>query len=485
MMRFIRAVTSSHLPALLFFVALAALWSLPLVSHISTCIPGAASGDGPTFVWNNWWMRLALQSPDQRFFWTPLQFAPFGTSLVLHTHTAFPSFLSATLLGWLPLLTATNLIILSALALNGFAAYLLAHALSQSRSAALVAGVIFGGSPFVMLHMLGHFNLIHVWLLPLCLWCALNAHRRRSSVWAAAAGLAFVAAVYTDYYLAIYGGSSLLLLALSRVFHLHWSHHASLSHTWADRLFLLTAVLCGAGAVTIATSGGGVFELAGFRISARGSSNLVTIAWIALLTYTALRWGSRVRASRTFIDVRLRLVVSFIAPLLLLLPLAIDAVHLWQAGDYASQTYRWRSSPRGIDVATLLAGNPSHPLTGRWTRSFYERQEIDAIESVGWLGTPLILAACLIPAWWRTTEGRSIAGCGAVFFIWALGPWLTMAGSQTGVLLPALAVRWVPILSNARMPGRAIIVVYLTLAVHVSQGQYPPIIKQTAADGVC
>ncbi len=60
---------------------------------------------------------------------------------------------------------------------------------------------------------------------------------------------------------------------------------------------------------------------------------------------------------------------------------------------------------------------------------------------------------------------------GAFFFVWALGPWLTVAGHRTGVLLPANFFGFVPILSNARIPARAIVVTVLALsmvAAHVT-----------------
>jgi hypothetical protein len=465
-----RSATLLHLPALSFFVGLAALWSFPLVVHLASCIPGATSGDGPTFVWNNWWMRLALDSPDQQFFWTPLQFAPLGTSLVLHTHTALPSFVSATLFRSLPVLTATNVTILSALVLNGFTAYLFAHAIAKSRAAALVAGVIFGASPYVSRHLLGHFNLIHVWVLPLCLWCAYKAESSRKFGWAAASGLVFVGAIYTDYYLAIYTGGTLVLLAACRLFSVAWLGQARSSPQWLTRPLLILAVLCGAAALLIQASGGGVFLVGPWRISARRPGNLVTVGWLGLVTYAVLRWGPCLRASRSGHQIRPLLVLSFVAPLVLLLPLIVGALDMWRAGDYASQPYSWRSSPRGVDLASLILGNPSHPLTGQMTRTYYGRQGIDSIEGVGWLGTPLLIALWLLPGWRRRSDGRSLACCGVAFLLWAFGPWLTVAGHQTGVLLPALALRWVPLLSNARMPGRAMVVVYLMVGTLVALG---------------
>ncbi len=106
--------------------ALALAWSFPLAAVAGTHLAGAGFSDNANFLWNFWWMREALGS-GERFFSTPYLFAPFGTDLTLHTHTALNAFAGATLLERLPPLAALNVTILASLFLNGFCAYLLAH----------------------------------------------------------------------------------------------------------------------------------------------------------------------------------------------------------------------------------------------------------------------------------------------------------------------------------------------------------------------
>jgi hypothetical protein len=57
-----------------------------------------------------------------------------------------------------------------------------------------------------------------------------------------------------------------------------------------------------------------------------------------------------------------------------------------------------------------------------------------------------------------------------VFGVWSLGPYLEVAGRSTAFWLPATLLRWVPIVSNARIPGRAIVVVYLCCAIIGAHG---------------
>src|SRR5438270_1368922 len=146
-----------HLAVAAGFLAIAMVWSLPLSLHFSTHLPGEAFGDNAVFLWDFWWMRTALASTGG-FFHTPYLFAPAGVDLTLHTHIALPAFVGATVLHGLPLVVALNVTTLAALALNGFCAYLLAWRLTHERFASVVAGIIFGCSPYVAAHLNGHFN---------------------------------------------------------------------------------------------------------------------------------------------------------------------------------------------------------------------------------------------------------------------------------------------------------------------------------------
>jgi hypothetical protein len=60
---------------------------------------------------------------------------------------------------------------------------------------------------------------------------------------------------------------------------------------------------------------------------------------------------------------------------------------------------------------------------------------------------------------------RRWAIIGFVFFVWALGPHLVVFGVNTGMPLPHALIRYVPIVANARVPGRSIVVTYLAMAV--------------------
>ena len=147
-------------------------------------------------------MRTARAS-GSGFFHTSYLLAPAGADLTLHTHTALPAFIGATLLGGFSIATAPGLTTLAPLALNCFCAYVLAWRIFQHRGAAILAGVIFGTSPYLAAHLNGHFNLTTAWTVPLFALGVVDAVRG-SIKWAVFAGIILAATTYIDYYYAIY-----------------------------------------------------------------------------------------------------------------------------------------------------------------------------------------------------------------------------------------------------------------------------------------
>jgi len=458
----------SHLAAALVFALLAVAWSWPLAAHLSTHLPGQGVGDNVSFLWDVWWMRRVLDHSGLSFFTSDRLFAPYGFDLTLHTHAALSSFVSATITRY-GLMTAENVVLLVSLALNGWLAYLLAWDRVRDRAASLTAGMVFGGSPYVFAHLLGHFNLVAAWGLPLFLLCLLRARDRAHSGWAAAAAVAAIAVAYTDYYYLVYCA----VLTLGVVgwpllpWRLAWQRVAAPSG--ARRALVILLAVDAAVAVAILATGGFEATVSGIHVTARRATNLLAFGWtlVAALVLLVRRPIPRTRTidpivSRSYLRIAaivLAVVMAGIAPL------AVRGVRLWRAGDYTAPKPSWRSGPAGVDLVTVVLGNPGHPLTGSLTRRAYERLGIDRIEGVAWMGVvPLGLALWAAARDRRQRETRLWLTIAAVFSVWALGPWLKIAGVNTGLLLPQNLAARVPILSNARMPGRAMVVVMLAVA---------------------
>lgn len=461
-----------HAIALLLFAAIVGLWLLPILRQVSAALPGTNAGDNATFVWNIWWMRYVLHHPGASFFTTPFLLYPFGADLTLHTHTALPAFVAA-LAGPASLIASQNALIVINLFLNFACSYALAFQATQASRAAFAAALIFGWSAFVSAHLLGHFNLIAAWIVPLVCLAAAQAEGSRSLARGALAGVTLAAAAYIDYYLFVYSAVLLALRAVSRTISI--SIAAGPSRLARRALRVVTALLA-ADAVVIAVIllwPGDRIDIGPVRLSVTTVRNPLTAAWILICAGALLAIGSRVRLGLRpeWRQMSGRVLsAATIGTLVLLIPLMLRGARLLIGGRYVSQTYQWRSAPRGIDVGTLLLGNPFHLIWGAHARRAYTALGIDLVEGSGWLPVASVMLACVAIVRRRDAVVARWVFAAAVFMIWALGPWLVAFGRQTPVMLPALAIRFVPIVANARIPGRAMVVVSLSLAMLAALG---------------
>lgn len=457
-----------HFTAAVGFAALAAVWSFPLVWHLSTHLPGAGIGDNALFVWNFWWMRTALAS-GRDFFQTSYLFAPVGVDLTLHTHTALPAFLGATVFKSLSVVTAVNVTTLIALFLNGFCAYLLARHLTRDWGASVLAGLIFGTSPYLAAHLNGHFNLTSAWPLPLF---ALGMPRAiaGSKTWAVCAGVVLAMTAYLDYYYVVFEMTLALCFLALAAWEWSFTFRPSRSRSTAFTIVLAAIVLDMVVLVAVSATGGWSIPVGSVRISMHDTYNPRQLLWVlvGLAAWLRLQPHLGVRLHETWSWARLAPALRTLLGVFLLgvAPLGWKAIALLAHGKYVTQVYYWRSSPSGVDLATLVLGNPFHGLWGDAVQRLYRLgRSIDVIESGAWLGlAPMGLAAYAVIRKRGDAVVRQWAVIGAVFLLWAFGAHLIVFGRDTGLILPNAFLRYIPIVSNARIPGRAMVVVYLALA---------------------
>lgn len=458
---------ASHAVVATGFAVLAIVWTYPLVFRLSTYLPGPGAGDNVLFLWNFWWMRKALASGSS-FFFTPYQMAPVGADLTLHTHTALPAFLGATLFGALPIAAALNVTTLLSLALNGFCAYLLAWRVVRRRSSALIAGVIFATSPYIAAHLNGHFNLIAAWVIPLFALGFIEAVRGRLA-FALLAGGVMAATAYIDYYYVVYelALAACVVLLEAR----DWSLRARATFPRWLKVSVTVALVVDATLIAVVLASGGMdFRIGPLRVVARDTFNLRQIGWLLVVAAVFLYWRRAVDAipSRRWRGVIAWRNMAAIAATFLVLgaPILWRAAHLLLTGGYVTQKYFWRNAPVGIDILTLFVGNPYHSLIGDSVRHLYARLGIDAIESGAWLGIlPVVLAVALWRSHRHDPDVRYWTAIGGVFFVWSLGSHVHAAGQNTGFIAPAVLLRYVPFVSNARMPGRALVLTYLAAGI--------------------
>jgi hypothetical protein len=128
--------------------------------------------------------------------------------------------------------------------------------------------------------------------------------------------------------------------------------------------------------------------------------------------------------------------------------------------------YGWRSIPHGVDLLAPLFGHPLHPLFHAASTRAYGALRQDFVEVIGWMGVvpPLLF---VLTRWSPAAreELRIWRVVAIAFAVWALGPFLTIGGFDTGLKLPVILLRFVPFVANARMPGRAMVGVFMALGV--------------------
>ena len=461
---------SLHLLAIVSFISLAIWCTLPLILKLDSVIPGTGAGDNVSFLWNVWWFR---HHPSR--FWTDALFFPVGTSLVLHTHAWLPSIVAASMATLTSPVMGLNLVIIAGLAANGVVTYWLAWRVSRMVLPSLAAGLVVAAAAVVQVRLLGHFNLIHVWVLPLfagTLIAHLNGGSWKSAV---ALGLAAAAVTYTDYYYAVYCILALALVAAYTAFEWRVSRAAAAERFRRRRVsaaLTITLLVALASTVAIAWSGGVTVEpWSGLRLSARSIRNPSTVVWMiaAFRIACSLEFSVRRRHGRSLRSWLQPAVAPLLVYAVLVSPLIGGAVDLLRQGDYVTQNVQWRNSPPGIDLATVITGHPRHLVIGESVERVYSRLGIDSVEQTAYVG---LTALALIMASLR----RILVAAGArvwclialAFALLAMGPFIRAFGADTGLVLPDALLRYVPIVSNARMPGRAILVVQVALAVLVA-----------------
>jgi hypothetical protein len=152
-------------------------------------------------------------------------------------------------------------------------------------------------------------------------------------------------------------------------------------------------------------------------------------------------------------------------------PLLWQAARLIVRGEYVTPEYGWRSIPHGVDLLAPLLGHPLHPWFYAVSARAYDAVHADYIESIGWIGVvPALLLIVTRAAGVNAAmlaERRVWRIVLIAFGLWALGPFLTIGGFDTGLKLPQILARFVPLVANARMPGRAMVGVFMALAVLV------------------
>ena len=175
-----------NLAAFIIMAAVAVLFFHPLLARISTHIltDGAFIPDGFSdaynFLWSYWWFQKAFAS-GKNLFLCDWIYPPDGENLLFHTHIFLPSILSIPISRVIGTIPAFNLTILTMLVLAAFSYYLFVrNTFGTSFYAAVVAGLMFGFSPYFLFKAHSHLNLVGACFWGSCLGILIHAYVRNA-----------------------------------------------------------------------------------------------------------------------------------------------------------------------------------------------------------------------------------------------------------------------------------------------------------------
>jgi hypothetical protein len=148
-----------------------ALFGRTIVGHLTTAYVGSGI-DATLAMWALVWWPYALRHGINPFF-TDRLWAPHGASLAWVTSVPGASLLAAPLTQAAGPVAAYNVLALLAPVLAGWAAYLVCRHLTRRFWPSLLAGYLFGFSPYELGHLQGHLNLMFTCLIPLAVYLVL------------------------------------------------------------------------------------------------------------------------------------------------------------------------------------------------------------------------------------------------------------------------------------------------------------------------
>lgn len=140
-------------------------------------------GDPPMFMWHLRWVPYALSHGLNPLLTGHLN-VPDGVNLMWNTPMPLAGFLLAPITTTVGPVFSYNVLMTLAVALSGWCAYLMLTRYTASRLAAILGGVLYGFSPYMVAHALAHANLATAFVPPLMVMLLdeILVRQRRSAV---------------------------------------------------------------------------------------------------------------------------------------------------------------------------------------------------------------------------------------------------------------------------------------------------------------
>ena len=176
----------------IYLVLSVAFFGRDVVRAPATKVLGDDGADKTIFLWSLAWVPHALGRLEDPFA-THLIWAPRGTDLAWVTWTPLAGLIASPVTLLAGPVVSFNIFALAAPALAAWVAFLLFREVGGQPYPALLGGAIFGFSPFVVNHLIGHLHMMLVFLIPLCGLLVMRRvrHRLRRRTYIAGIALCF------------------------------------------------------------------------------------------------------------------------------------------------------------------------------------------------------------------------------------------------------------------------------------------------------
>ena len=456
-----------HARAILFYTLVALAFAWPLPAQMSTHFTGPLESDTAVYVWNQWVFQHELVENRSLPYFTGKIFSLTPkANLSLHNYTTFANLLALPLIPHLGVVATFNVVFLALTVLAAYAMFLLARDLTHgAEGESWLAGLLFAWCPVLVTRGGGHFSLVGAAPLPIFVMLLLRtraAWRVRDGI---RLGLVMAWAASSDAY---YGVFCLVLAGVvltASVLRVRRAEGTARSAVLTRSLDVLIVLLVGLSAA-ILVSRGWQLTFIGRAVSFRSLYNPV----LALTALVLIRLGIRYRpAVMRFEPAGLLRLASVGAVMAVVCAAALSPVlyavglRIAEGRWYGTSQMFWRSSPPGVDLIALALPNPNHPLAPQSIRAWLTAQPNGYLENVA--SIPLMAIAVMVIAWrrgWRPP--RVWAAIAVTFALLSLGPFLHVAGANTYTPGPWAFLRYVPIVTLTRSPGRYAVILMLALA---------------------
>ncbi len=457
---------ASQLAVVLGYVLAASAFTWPLPLFLGTHFTGDPGGDTGVYVWNQWVFHQELTTGHNPLATEKILALTSRVDLTQHNYTAFLNLLALPFISALGIVTSFNVVFLLVSVLNALAAYgLIRRATAATRFEAFLGGLVFAWAPAMVARTTGHFSLVAAAALPALLWALVNAEQSRSTKDAVLVGLCMAWAALSDAYYGVYCLMIAILYVAATLIRVTRTAKATSRRPWIWLLDVL--IVCFGGLITGLVLGrGGEFTLLGIPVHVRSLYNPVLILTTLVIIRGVLWWRPHFElpfgSQRSLIKVAVIAAVACAGPLS---PVLYGLGGRIAEGRFVTPSIFWRSSPRGVDLLSLVTPNPLHPIVRWFTGNPVVMRPIAFVEYTASLSLValLVIVIAIWRAGYRPRAGWVVITIG--FALLALGPFISIAGVNTHVPGPWALLRYAPGFGLARMPSRFTIVVVLGVAV--------------------